>query len=86
MTALILERAGEPLHLAETPVPKLQPGEVLVRIAAGGVNPLDGKILKGAAQTAHQPPPSILGLDLAGTLEDTPQASPICAGATRYMA
>jgi NADPH:quinone reductase len=43
--------------------------EVLVRIAASGVNPLDTKIRAGAAAHARHPLPAILGIDLAGTVE-----------------
>jgi Alcohol dehydrogenase GroES-like domain len=45
------------------------PGEVLVRIAASSVNPLDTKIHAGAAEHARHPLPAILGTDLAGTVE-----------------
>jgi NADPH:quinone reductase len=44
--------------------------EVLVRIAASGVNPLDTKIRAGAAAHARHPLPAILGIDLAGTVEE----------------
>src|ERR1700746_3888109 len=43
--------------------------EVLVRIAASGVNPLDTKIRAGAAAHARHPFPAIPGIDLAGTIE-----------------
>jgi NADPH2:quinone reductase len=48
------------------PVPST--GEVLVRIHASGVNPLDTKIRAGAAAHARHPFPAILGLDLAGSI------------------
>jgi len=66
MLALVLQRHGEPLRLATVARPTLAYGQVLVRIHASGVNPLDTKIMKGAAPHARHPPPSILGLDLAG--------------------
>ena len=69
MKAAILEIYGAPLRIAEIPVPTPGPGEVLVRIAASGVNPLDTKIHAGAAPHARHPAPAILGLDLAGTVE-----------------
>lgn len=50
----------------QTPVPG--PGQVLVSIAASGVNPLDTKIRAGKAAHAQQPLPAILGIDLAGTV------------------
>lgn len=47
-----------------------EPQQVLVRIAASGVNPLDTKIRAGAAAHARQPLPAILGLDMAGIVEE----------------
>jgi NADPH2:quinone reductase len=49
-----------------SPVP--DPGEVLVRISASGVNPLDTKIRAGTAAHARQALPAILGIDMAGTV------------------
>lgn len=52
-------------------VPRSEPaaGQVLVRIKASGVNPLDLKIRAGQADHAKQPLPAILGIDLAGVVE-----------------
>jgi NADPH:quinone reductase-like Zn-dependent oxidoreductase len=69
MQALVLEAAGEPLRLLQVSTPRPGPGQVLVRIAASGVNPLDVKIRDGNAGHARHPPPAILGIDLAGTVE-----------------
>src|SRR5262249_23145089 len=44
-------------------------GEVLVRIRASGVNPLDTKIRAGHAPHARHALPAILGIELAGTVE-----------------
>jgi NADPH:quinone reductase-like Zn-dependent oxidoreductase len=46
------------------------PRQVLVRVAASGVNPLDTKIRAGIAAHARQPLPAVLGLDMAGTVEE----------------
>ena len=46
------------------------PRHVLVRIAASGVNPLDTKIRAGVAAHALHPLPAVLGLDMAGTVEE----------------
>jgi NADPH2:quinone reductase len=40
-----------------------------VRIKASGVNPLDLKIRSGSAPHARHPLPAILGMDLAGIVE-----------------
>jgi NADPH2:quinone reductase len=45
------------------------PGEVLVRVMASGINPLDAKIRAGTAPHARHPLPAILGIDVAGTIE-----------------
>jgi NADPH2:quinone reductase len=69
MKAAILVTHGAPFRLSDISVPAPGPGEVLVRIAASGVNPLDTKIHAGAAQHARHPAPAILGMDLAGTVD-----------------
>ena len=43
--------------------------QVLVRVHASGVNPLDTKIRAGKAGHARQPLPAVLGLDMAGVVE-----------------
>ena len=69
MRAAILEKHGAPFRLMDIPRPVPGPGQVLVRIVASGVNPLDTKIHEGLAQHARHPLPAILGLDLAGVVE-----------------
>ena len=69
MRAAVLEAYGAPLSIAEVARPSPGPGQVLVRVAASGVNPLDLKICAGAADHAKQPPPAVLGLDMAGVVE-----------------
>lgn len=69
MRALIVDSANAPLRLASIQRPIPGAGQVLVRIAASGVNPLDGKIRSGQAAHARQPLPAVLGMDLAGTVE-----------------
>ena len=56
---------------AKAPVPALARNQVTVRIAASGVNPLDTKIRAGKAAHAKQPLPAVLGLDMAGTVQET---------------
>ncbi|WP_028738342.1 zinc-dependent alcohol dehydrogenase family protein [Ciceribacter selenitireducens] len=70
MKALVLETHGAPFRLTEVARPVAAEGQVLVRIRASGVNPLDTKIRAGQAAHARQPLPAILGIDLAGTVEE----------------
>ena len=68
MRALVLETANSPFVSRQIPRPVAGPGQVLVEIAASGVNPLDTKIRAGAAAHAKHPLPAVLGLDLAGVV------------------
>ena len=70
MKAAILERAGAPLQLTDIPRPRPASGQVLVRIKASAVNPLDLKIAKGEAAHARHPFPAVLGIDTAGIVEE----------------
>ena len=69
MRALMLHQAGGMFEEVRIPRPAPSAGEVLVRIHASGVNPLDSKIRTGAAAHARHPLPGILGMDLAGVVE-----------------
>lgn len=71
MQAALLEAHAAPFRLATVACPVVSAGEVLVRVAASGVNPLDLKIREGAAEHARQKLPAILGIDLAGTVVAT---------------
>lgn len=71
MHAIRFHEYGPPdvLRYEEAPQPQPGPGEVLVRVAAAGVNPIDWKVRAGYLQ-AYMPVelPHILGYDLAGTV------------------
>lgn len=69
MRALVLERHNGPFILTEAELPTITVGQVLVRIKASGVNPLDTKIRTGNAAHARVELPAILGMDLAGVVE-----------------
>ncbi len=69
MRAALLESHGGPFRLAWVARPAAGPGQVLVRVAASGVNPLDAKIREGVAEHAGHRLPAVLGIDLAGTVE-----------------
>jgi NADPH:quinone reductase-like Zn-dependent oxidoreductase len=69
MQAAVLDTYGAPFRVGPVARPKPEAGQVLVRIKASGVNPLDTKIHAGEAAHARQPLPAILGIDLAGVVE-----------------
>lgn len=66
MKALVLENYRSPYLLKEIKRPVAAKGEVLVKIMASGVNPLDLKISAGQAAHAQTRLPAILGVDMAG--------------------
>lgn len=69
MQALVVNESNGPLVRTELAVPMPAAGEVLVRIKASGVNPLDTKIRAGKGAHARHPFPAVLGMDLAGVVE-----------------
>ena len=69
MRAVLVPSVDAPFVAQSLPRPGPGAGEVLVRIHASGVNPLDTKIRAGRAEHARQPLPAVLGMDLAGTVE-----------------
>lgn len=73
MRALRLSAVNGIFEKIDMPRPSPGPGEVLVRIHASGVNPLDSKIRAGEAPHARHPLPAILGMDLAGVVESLGQ-------------
>ncbi|MEJ8840490.1 zinc-dependent alcohol dehydrogenase family protein [Ramlibacter sp. AN1133] len=69
MRAMLMPEPNAPFSENSLPKPVPRAGEVLVRIHASGVNPLDTKIRAGRAAHARHPLPGVLGMDLAGTVE-----------------
>ena len=69
MYALTVSESNGPLTRTELLTPQPAAGEVLVRVKASGVNPLDAKIRAGKAAHARHPYPAVLGIDLAGVVE-----------------
>jgi NADPH:quinone reductase len=74
MQALVVEKANGPFLLSDMPVPAIHAHEVLVRVKASGVNPLDIKIRGGNAAHARVEFPAVLGMDLAGVVEEVGSA------------
>lgn len=70
MLAAVVEEPGPPeaLQLRSIPRPVPGPGEVLVRVRAAGVNPVDWKVRSGRSSLLG-PPPFVVGWDIAGEVE-----------------
>ena len=69
MRAALIDGPNLPFSITSLKRPTPTSGQVLVRIKASGVNPLDLKIREGQAAHARHPLPAILGVDLAGVVE-----------------
>src|ERR1051325_7660714 len=85
MKAALLDAPNADFRLAEIARPIAGEGQVLVRVAASGVNPLDTKIRAGKAAHARSRVPAVLGLDLAGVVaERDPEVSGFAPGDEVY--
>ena len=79
MKAIVQDRFGPPdvLRLADVDIPRVGPGDVLVRVRAAGLNPYDWHMLRGDPYVARlmggvgvrRPRSRVAGLDAAGTVE-----------------
>src|SRR4029077_12224346 len=73
MKAIRIHNYGGPevLHYEDAPRPEPQTGEVLIRVHAAGVNPIDWKVREGHMKDfwPHKFP-LILGWDVSGTVEE----------------
>jgi NADPH2:quinone reductase len=70
MKAAFIETTGSPdvIHYGDLPTPAPREGEVLVRVGAVSVNPIDTYIRAGMV-AMPLPKPFVVGCDLAGTVE-----------------
>ncbi|MGM1016883.1 MAG: NADP-dependent oxidoreductase [Actinomycetota bacterium] len=69
--AIVYSEFGSPdvLHLIEIPAPAAGPGEVVVRIEAAGVNPIDAKLRSATRPSPPITEPRRAGFDGAGTID-----------------
>jgi NADPH:quinone reductase-like Zn-dependent oxidoreductase len=75
MRALVIDRAGGPdeLHLTDVPLPVAVGDELLVRVVAAGINPIDAKTRAGSgAATVIGGFPAVLGNDFSGVVVRSP--------------
>ncbi|MFF9184266.1 NADP-dependent oxidoreductase [Streptomyces misionensis] len=63
----------EVLTVVDAPEPKPLPTEVLVRVKAIGLNPLEALLRAGEFPPLLGQPPFILGWDISGVVEEAPQ-------------
>jgi len=80
MQAYVLTRYGGPraMQLREVPEPTAGAGEVLIRVRAAGLNPVDYKVRKGFGRVFHLDLPLVAGSELSGVV------AAVGAGATRF--
>jgi len=71
MKAVRIERYGneEVVEIADVDRPKPGAGQVLVKVKAAAVNPVDWKIREGLGEMFGLKPPLILGCEVAGTVK-----------------
>ena len=68
MKAVVMHETGDPevLRHEDIDAPEPDDGQVLIRVRAASVNPIDWKYRRGLAET---PLPAVLGNDASGTVE-----------------
>ncbi|MEV6551171.1 NADP-dependent oxidoreductase [Streptomyces sp. NPDC051597] len=72
MKAIVLEKYGsaDDLRLVDLPDPKVAPGEVLIRVKAAAINPVDWKLAAGYLDPIMEVAfPMIPGWDVSGVVE-----------------
>jgi NADPH2:quinone reductase len=69
MRAVVVDRYGGPFRVAELPIPETGPGEILVRVEAAGLNPMDWQFAAGAFREFIPGVfPMVIGSDAAGEI------------------
>lgn len=88
MTAAVVDEFGpaENMHTAPVPVPRVFTGELLARVAAAGINPIDVKTRAGRGPAAgFRHFPAVLGHDFSGVVAQAPyEAHPLAIGTEVY--
>jgi NADPH:quinone reductase-like Zn-dependent oxidoreductase len=72
MKAIVIHQNGGPevLKYGDAPRPQPKDDEILIRVMAAGVNPVDVFIREGRFHAAGRGLPLILGMDVAGLVEE----------------
>jgi NADPH:quinone reductase-like Zn-dependent oxidoreductase len=75
MRAVVVRTPGK-AEVAEVPRPEPGPGEVLVRVRAAGVNPIDCAVRDGELAVSS----GVLGFDVAGVVEEAGKGADLAPG------
>src|SRR3954451_20153324 len=71
MRAVVVTEYGGRAEAVDLPTPEVQAGQVLIKVLAAGMNPMDRAIADGAWESIMPATfPIVLGVDVAGTVED----------------
>jgi NADPH:quinone reductase-like Zn-dependent oxidoreductase len=74
MRAVVVTEYGGRAETVDLPAPEVQTGQVLIKVLAAGMNPMDRAIADGAWESIMPAIfPMVLGVDVAGTVEDVGQ-------------
>jgi NADPH2:quinone reductase len=74
MRAVVVTEYGGRAETVDVPTPEVQAGQVLIKVLAAGMNPMDRAIADGAWESIMPATfPMILGADVAGIVEDVGQ-------------
>ncbi|AMM21818.1 NADPH:quinone reductase [Frondihabitans sp. PAMC 28766] len=88
MRAMVITQNGGPdvLTPAKIPTPRRRGSEILIRVAAAGVNPFDVDARAGRVGSCGSPElPAVLGCDFSGTVVESPYAAfPLKPGTEVY--
>src|SRR5580698_10500335 len=68
MRAVTVSQFGESPAVTEIPTPVAGPGQILIRLVAAGMNPMDASLASGEWRPAPATFPMVLGVDGAGTV------------------
>jgi NADPH:quinone reductase len=69
MRAVVVNEYGSAPVVAEVPVPQPKAGQVLIRLSAAGMNPMDRALASGDWRPMPAIFPMVLGADFAGVIE-----------------
>lgn len=78
MRAVTVSDYGAAPVVTELPTPSVGPGQVLIKLAAAGMNPMDAELASGEWRPAPATFPMVLGVDGAGIVDVVGE------GATRF--